>query len=93
MRSGKGYQGTVVVCSVQFAPLAGHIPNRPVIKYLVDLRDIEMWLAPIAGTRLMVPYRISLPTPLGHGIVQATQFLSIPQPSRPGPTPTSARSQ
>ena len=67
VKSEKGYQGTVVVCAVHFSPIAGHIPSRPVIKYLVDLRDIEMWLAPVAGTRLMVPYRVSLTTPLGPG--------------------------
>ncbi|MGH6768136.1 MAG: DUF3108 domain-containing protein [Xanthobacteraceae bacterium] len=83
VRSGKGYQGTVVVCAVHFSPIAGHVPDRAVIKYLVDLRDIEMWLAPIAGTRLMVPHRISLSTPFGQGLVQATQFVSIPQVAGP----------
>lgn len=91
VKSEKGYQGTVVVCSVTFAPVAGHIPSRPVIKYLTQLRQTELWLAPIAGTRLMVPYRVSLPTPLGQGLLQATQFVTIPQ--SPRPTPTSARSQ
>ena len=91
VRSDKGYQGTVVVCSVAFAPIAGHVPSRPVIKYLVKLREIELWLAPIAGTRLMVPYRVSLPTPLGQGVLQATQFVTIPHSQRP--TPTSARAQ
>ena len=57
VKSEKGYQGTVVVCAVYFSPVAGHVPERPVIKYLVDLREMEVWLAPIAGTRLMVPYR------------------------------------
>ncbi|MPZ39028.1 MAG: DUF3108 domain-containing protein [Rhizobiales bacterium] len=91
VKSQRGYQGTVVVCSVTFAPIAGHVPSRPAIKYLVQLREAEMWLAPIAGTRLMVPYRISLPTPLGQGVLQATQFLTVPR--SPRPTPTSARSQ
>ena len=89
VRSDKGYQGTVVVCSVVFAPVAGHIPSRPVIKYLTELRQTEVWLAPIAGTRLMVPYRATLPTPLGQGVLQATQFVTVPQSTRP--TPTSAR--
>jgi len=40
---------------------------------------MEMWLAPIAGTRIVVPYRISVPTPIGVGVMQATQFVSIPQ--------------
>jgi hypothetical protein len=79
VRSERGYQGTVVVCAVYFSPVAGHIPDRPVIKYLVHQRDAEMWLAPIAGTRLMVPYRLSVPTPLGLAMVQASQFISMPQ--------------
>jgi hypothetical protein len=81
VKSEKGYQGTVAVCSVVLVPVAGYVPSRPVIKYLVELRDIELWLAPVAGTRLMVPYRVSLPTPLGMGILEATQFVSVPNPS------------
>jgi len=83
VKSEKGYQGTVVVCAVHFSPVAGHIPERAVIKYLVDQREIELWLAPIAGTRLMVPYRMSVPTPIGVGILQATQFVSVPHAARP----------
>ncbi|MBX9775230.1 MAG: DUF3108 domain-containing protein [Xanthobacteraceae bacterium] len=90
VRSDKGYQGTVVVCSVVFAPVAGHIPSRPVIKYLTQLRQTEAWLAPIAGTRFMVPYKATMPTPLGMGVLQATQFVTVPQQAA-RPTPTSAR--
>jgi hypothetical protein len=90
VKSDKGYQGTVVVCSVVFAPVAGHIPSRPVIKYLAQLRQTEAWLAPIAGTRFMVPYRATMPTPLGMGVLQATQFVTVPQAAA-RPTSTSAR--
>jgi hypothetical protein len=82
VKAEKGYQGTVVVCSVYFFPLAGHVPDRSVIKYLVAQRDMEIWLAPVAGTRLMVPYRASIPTPIGLGVLQAIQFVSIPQAAR-----------
>lgn len=82
VRSEKGYQGPAVVCAVHFAPIAGYIPDRAAIRYLVELRDMEMWLAPIAGTRVIVPYRVSVPTPLGVGVMQATQFVSVPQPGR-----------
>jgi hypothetical protein len=82
VKAEKGYQGTVVVCSVYFSPLAGHVPERSAIKYLVAQRDMELWLAPLAGTRLMIPYRASIPTPIGLGVLQATQFVSIPQPAR-----------
>jgi hypothetical protein len=79
VRSERGYQGNVVVCAVYFSPVAGHVAERPVIKYLANQRDAEMWLAPIAGTRLMVPYRLSVPTPLGLAMVQAREFISMPQ--------------
>jgi hypothetical protein len=82
VRTDRGYQGIAVVCAVRFAPIAGHVPERTAIKYLVQLRDIELWLAPIAGTRVMVPYRVSIPTPIGLGVMQATQFVSMPQPSK-----------
>jgi Protein of unknown function (DUF3108) len=91
VQSHKGYRGTAVVCAVGFAPIAGHVPDRPVIKYLLKMHETELWLAPIAGTRFMVPYRISLPTPMGQGILEATQFITIAQ--SPRPTPASARPQ
>jgi hypothetical protein len=83
VKSEKGYQGTVVVCSVYFSPVAGHVPERSTIRYLAAQRDIELWLAPIAGTRLMVPYRASIPTPIGVGVLMANQFVSIPRPAVP----------
>jgi hypothetical protein len=82
VKTEKGYQGPAVVCAVYFAPIAGHIPDRAALKYLMELRDIELWLAPIAGTRVMAPYRVSVPTPIGIGIMQATQFVSVPQPGK-----------
>jgi hypothetical protein len=89
VKAEKGYEGQVVVCAVYFTPIAGYIPDRPAIKYLIAQRDMEVWLAPIAGTRVVVPYRMVIPTPLGTGVLEATQFVSEPQPPRP--TPTSVR--
>jgi hypothetical protein len=87
VQAHKGYQGPVAVCAVQFMPLAGYVPDRPAIKYLMAQRDMEMWLAPIPGTRIVVPYRMSLPTPLGQGVLEATQFLAA---ASPRPTPATA---
>ena len=80
VRADKGYSGPVVVCGVYFAPVAGFIPSRAAIKYLVSVRDAEFWFAPITGTRAVVPFRIQVPTPIGLGAIEATQFVSIPQP-------------
>ncbi len=77
-----GYEGPALVCAIYFAPLAGHVPTRTAIKYLVDQRDMETWLVPIAGTRVMVPIRVQVPTPLGLGVMEATAFNVVPQPRR-----------
>jgi hypothetical protein len=79
VKSRIGYEGPVVVCSIHFQPIAGHIPDRYAIRYLAELRDIELSLAPIAGTRVLAPYRFSVPTPLGTGIMQADHFVSTSQ--------------
>ena len=81
----KGYRGPAVVCSASYVPIAGHRPGRYVIRYLQETRDIEIWLAPIAGTRVLIPYRVSIPTLFGNAILQAAQFESeaqAPSPSR-----------
>jgi len=82
VRSQAGYQGPVVVCAVHFSPIAGHVPSRYALRYLADLHDMEMWLAPIAGTRVLAPYRVSVPTPIGVGVLQATEFVSMAQPGK-----------
>ena len=85
VHADKGYQGPAVVCTVLYKPIAGHRPERPGIKYLVETREMEMWLAPISGTRLLVPFRFSVPTPFGLGVLQATYFVA--QPTRAAATP------
>jgi hypothetical protein len=82
VRAEKGYQGAAVVCALYFVPLAGFVPTRTTIKYLADQRDMEVWLAPVIGTRVLVPFRLSVPTPLGAGVMEATQFISLAQPPR-----------
>jgi hypothetical protein len=90
VKAEKGYQGPAVVCGLYFSPVAGHVPGRAAIKYLVAQRKIEVWLAPIAGTRTLAPFRVSVPTPLGMGTLEATQFETK---SLPRLTPASAKSQ
>ena len=90
VRTQKGYQGPVAVCGVQFVPLAGYVPERPAIKYLVAQQDMEIWLAPIPGTRIVVPYRIALHTPLGQGVLEATHFIAAASP-RSAPATSAAR--
>ena len=82
VKSEKGYRGPVVVCALYFTPIAGYIPDRPVIKYLAAQRNIEIAFAPIAGTRILVPFWMKIPTPLGLAMLEATQFISTASPPR-----------
>lgn len=76
VKAKKGYQGPVVVCAVYFKPIAGYIPDRPVIKYLSTERNVEIAFAPLPGTRYLIPFRIVLPTPFGTAMLEATQFIT-----------------
>lgn len=78
VKAGKGYAGPVVVCSAYFAPIAGFVPSRAAIKYLTKQRDMEVWFAPVAGTRVLVPYRAQGPTPIGQAVLEASAFVSAP---------------
>src|SRR5215475_3805527 len=80
VKADKGYYGPAVVCAVYFTPIAGYIPDRPVIKYLTAQRNIEIAFVPIAGTRFLVPFRMVIPTPLGTAMLEATQFITQANP-------------
>jgi hypothetical protein len=82
VKAEKGYRGPAVVCSVKFAPVSGYIPSRSAIKYLAKSDDIEVWLTPIAGTRVMVPFRAQVETPFGLAAVEAVRFVSAPDSSQ-----------
>jgi len=82
VRAEKGYHGPALVCAVYFSPVAGYIPDRPVIKYLAAQRNIEIAFVPVAGTRILVPFWVKIPTPLGPAMLQATSFITTPSPPR-----------
>lgn len=82
VKADKGYAGPVVVCSVTFTPIAGYIPTRTAIKYLQEQRNIEIWLAPIGGTRVLVPFRIEGPTPVGRAALEADEFVVTALPPK-----------
>ena len=78
VKADQGYQGPAVVCSIKFFPVAGYDPNHFLVTYLAAQHDTEIWLAPLAGSRLVVPYRALISTPMGLGILQETKFEFAP---------------
>jgi hypothetical protein len=75
----KGYAGPVVVCSVSYEPIAGH-RAYPLVKYLSEGREMEMALAPVAGTRLLAPFRMLVVSALANLVIEANQFKVTAQP-------------
>jgi hypothetical protein len=37
-------------------------------------KDIEVWLAPVGANRVLVPFRISMATTIGHLNIEADEF-------------------
>ncbi|MGJ4972603.1 MULTISPECIES: DUF3108 domain-containing protein [unclassified Bradyrhizobium] len=80
VKADKGYRGPALVCAIYFTPVAGYIPDRPVIKYLAQARNMEIFFVPIAGTRVLVPFKMVIPTPLGTAMLEATSFITQAAP-------------
>lgn len=69
-----GYGGPAVVCKVKFIPIAGYHPDNPAVRQMAQSNEIEVWLMPVKGTQMYVPYRIVLPTPAGYGSAMVTSI-------------------
>lgn len=76
----KGYAGPVVVCSLHYEPIAGHNPSNSLVKYLSEGSEMEVALAPIRGTRLLAPFRLSVTSILGNVLIEANQFEAAAAP-------------
>ena len=72
--SAKGYKGPVAVCAVRYVPIAGHRRDRPATKFMADNKDLEVWLAPIDGARVLMPFRVSVRTMIGTTVIEASEF-------------------
>lgn len=79
-RDAKGYAGPLAVCRVAYRPIAGHRVNRRQVKELEANRNIFVWLAPIADTRVITPFRVSFESKIGTFVLHATHFSSQPKP-------------
>lgn len=76
----KQLAGPVLVCNVILHPIAGHRASSMIMKYVTGRRDMEIAFAPIAGTNVLAPFRLMVPTLLGTMAVQAVSFETSPLP-------------
>lgn len=69
-----GYSGPVSICQARYVPIAGHRSLRPSTKFMAENKEITTWLAPVAGTSVMLPLRISVKTMIGTAVIEASSF-------------------
>jgi hypothetical protein len=72
--SAKGYSGPVAICAARYVPIAGYRRDRPATKFMMENKDIEVWLAPVGGSKVLMPFRISLRTMIGIAVAEASEF-------------------
>lgn len=76
VESDEGYSGPVLVCQARYVPVAGHRPDRRAVKFMIENRNMDTWLAPVNGGRALMPYRISVRTMVGTSVIEARRFQS-----------------
>jgi Protein of unknown function (DUF3108) len=72
--TSEGYEGQAVACNVRYTPIAGH-RNRKPVRFMAENKDIQLWLAPVSGTKLMLPFRIAVKTMIGTAVIEATRYV------------------
>jgi len=69
-----GYSGPALVCRVRYVPVAGHRKDAEAVGQMAKNRDMLVWLAPVSGTRVLVPVKALVASPIGTFTVEATRF-------------------
>jgi Protein of unknown function (DUF3108) len=84
-----GYSGSILVCGVVLQPIAGYLADSMIVKYVAGRRNMELWFAPIAGTSVMAPVGVLMPTLIGTLKILADQFEAAALPPILAPVETS----
>ena len=72
---GNSYSGDVIVCGARYVPIAGHRAEGKSVQYMADNKRLEVWLAPVQDTTLLLPYRLLIGTQVGDLVVSAKKFV------------------
>jgi hypothetical protein len=88
-----GYKGPVIVCQARYTPIAGHRTGRKATQFMADNKDMEAWLAPVEGTRFLVPVKISVRTMIGTTVIDATKVTQVASEAPAAAQPIAASAQ
>jgi len=65
---------SLFVCKIKYDPIAGHKPKRQSTRYWQKREDMEVWLAPVTGAGVFVPYRVVMPSPIGPVVLSLNEL-------------------
>lgn len=60
-----GYQGPVVVCTLDYTPVSGHFTSSEITSHLAANDRMMIWYAPLRDTGYFIPYRVLVATDFG----------------------------
>ena len=83
----RGYDGPALLCDVRYPPVAGHRAERRAVQFMADNRDIQVWLIPVGGSRVVIPARIMLRTLIGMLTIDARRIVIGGKPLPPEDIP------
>ena len=79
----KGYDGPALLCDVRYTPISGHRAERKSVQFMAENRDIQVWLIPVGGSRIVIPARIMLRTMIGMLAIDARRMTTGGKPLPP----------
>ena len=82
----------MLVCAARYNPIAGHRTGRKSTQFMADNKDMEVWLAPVEGPRVLLPLRISIRTMIGTTLIDAVKLNGLKAASATSATSTAAAS-
>lgn len=74
LKLDRGYDGPVLVCAVVLRPIAGYRPDSVLVKYVAGRPGMEIWFMPIAGSPVIAPGRLKMPTGIGTLEIEADKI-------------------
>ena len=81
-----GYTGPALTCSARYTPIAGHRTSLKSTSYMAENRDMEVTLAPLGGSLVLLPARIAVRTLFGMLEIDATSVEPAERNAAPKPT-------
>ena len=72
-----GYSGPALTCQARYTPISGHRTSLKSTSFMAENRDMQISLAPVDGSTLLFPVKISVRTLFGMLDIDATSLQPV----------------